>query len=134
MLLCAASFLAINYTVGYVKGVNNARSEATEILEIDREKIQQEAIENYKNSDKFLKDAYGKRTKIEEEAIKNYKNTDRFREDACIEVASNIRYTKTDYFLYKYMRSTDLNEYSELKEFYDSFLKRGWKKYKEDSK
>ena len=134
LFLCAASFLAIKYYVGYTKGLNKARSEATEILEIEREKIQQEAIENYKNSSQFLEDVNGKRTKIEEDAINSYKNSERFREDACKEVASNICYINTDYYLYKYMRSTDLNEYPDLKTFYDSYLKRGWKLYKESKK
>lgn len=134
IVLSVFMLLAANYSVAYMKGMNKARSEVTEILEIEREKIKEEAIAEYKLSTQFLRDANGKRADIRKQEIEAYKNTDDYLEDACKLVAQNIKYIKCGYYLHKYMQSSILNEYSEIKTFDEKYLKRGWQQYKDEQK
>jgi len=134
IILTVFIFLAVNYSFAYIKGINKARSEAIEILEEEREKIKEEAIEEYKLSEQFLKDANGKRADIKKREIEAYKNSDDYLEDACKLVAQNIQYTNCLYYLHKYMQSSTLNEYPKLKRFDDEYLKGGWQQYKNEQK
>lgn len=64
-----------------------------------------------------------------ENIIQSYKESRRFREDACKEVAANMSYIDTGYYLYKNMRSKDINKYPDLGKFYSSFLKSSYDDY-----
>ena len=90
IVLSVFMLLAANYSVAYMKGMNKARSEVTEILEIEREKIKEEAIEKYRNSTDFIKDAKIKIERIEEEAVNKYKDSNDFVIDGATYVANNF--------------------------------------------
>ena len=64
---------------------------------------------------------------IQDEAIAKYKRTLQFKQDACKEVAENISYTNTEYYLFKNIKKSDVKRYN-LEEFYQ-FLKSGAEQY-----
>ncbi len=131
IILTVAAICAYVYAQNYRDGTAIAEAKAVEALAAERAKFAKE-MEDEKVAMEI--EFSNREDKIREEAVESYKKTEQFREEACKEVALNIRYTNTEYYLYKYIRSTDLNEYSELNTFYNSFLKRGWNQYKKSQK
>ena len=131
IILTVAAICAYVYAQNYRDGTAIAEAKAVEALATERAKFAKE-MEDEKVAMEI--EFSNREDKIREEAVESYKKTEQFREEACKEVALNIRYTNTEYYLYKYIRSTDLNEYSELNTFYNSFLKRGWNQYKKSQK
>lgn len=65
---------------------------------------------------------------IRRTAVEQYKNSLSFRKDACKEVAENIGYTNVGYYLFAYIQKTDIKRYR-LDEFY-KFLKSSADQYK----
>lgn len=131
IILTVAAICAYVYAQNYRDGTAIAEAKAVEALAAERAKFAKEMEDERAEMEIEFSD---REEEIREEAVESYKKTDKFREDACKEVALNIRYTSTEYYLYKYMRSIDLDEYSELNTFYNSFLNKGWNQYKKSQK
>jgi hypothetical protein len=74
------------------------------------------------------------REDIRKKAVADYKASSEFREDACKEVAENIQKINTLHYLNKYIKSSTVNKYPELKTFYKDFIKSGDEEYKKSQK
>lgn len=105
IILVIASFGGVLYVANYRDGTEIAAAKAEEALVAEREKIAETAILKYKNSEQFI-------------------------EDSCKEVAENIIYLKYINYLNKYIKSKDINKYSQLEMFYKSYIKLGVAEYK----
>lgn len=87
-------------------------------------------VQNYRDGTAIAKAKAKEALAAEKEnIIQSYKESRRFREDACKEVAANMSYIDTGYYLYKNMRSKDINKYPDLGKFYSSFLKSSYDDY-----
>lgn len=105
IILVIASIGGVLYVANYRDGTEIAAAKAEEALVAEREKIAETAILKYKNSEQFI-------------------------EDSCKEVAENIIYLKYINYLNKYIKSKDINKYSQLEMFYKSYIKLGVAEYK----
>lgn len=105
LILVMASIGGVLFVANYRDGTEIAAAKAEEALVVEREKIAETAILKYKNSEQFI-------------------------EDSCKEVAENIIYLKYINYLNKYIKSKDINKYSQLEAFYRNYVKPGAAEYK----
>jgi molecular chaperone GrpE (heat shock protein) len=103
LLILLVALAGLAYTWKFHDGTKIAEARVAKILMREKEAIRQNAVEQYRNSLAF-------------------------HEDACKEVAENFNYTRTEYYLFKYINKSDIKRYR-LDDFY-KFLKRGSDQYK----
>ena len=131
LVLLAAAIGGYLYVQNYKDGTKIAETKAVEALALERAKFDEEIEIAWMKLDDEIE---SKKKQIEQEAISEYKNSVLYREDACKLVASNI--SKVDYlhYMYIYIKSDDIKKYSEVKSFYNDFIKRGHEQYKRNEK
>lgn len=93
-------------------------------------------VQNYKGGTKMAKAKAmevlsAEQAKIEQNAVEAYKNSVLYKEDACKVVAGNISKLEFIHYLYVFIRSEDIEKYPAISSFYNNYLSEGNKEYKE---
>ena len=127
IVLVGFACFGVLYIQNYRDGSKIAEAKAMEALAEERSKFEKEMVDAQKNLEAEL---YVQKTKIENDAILNYKNSEQFIEDSCKNVAENIKKLKYINYLNTYVRKEDIKTYPALKNFYQDFIKEGALEYK----
>ena len=127
IVLVGFACFGILYIQNYRDGSKIAEAKAVEALAEERSKFEKEMVDVKKNLEAEL---YVQKTKIENDAVLNYKNSEQFIEDSCKNVAENIKYLNYLNYLNIYIRSEDIKKYPSIKAFYQDFIKVGALEYK----
>lgn len=127
IIVLLAAICGLTYAQNYRDGTAIAEAKAVEALAAEREKFEEEMkIERYNLKTELAQE----RDQIEEDAINEYKESNVFREDASKFVAYNITTLDVGYYLYTYTKSEDIKSWPQIKEFYNKFLKGSYNEYK----
>ncbi len=127
IVLVGFACFGVLYIQNYRDGSKIAEAKAMEALAEERSKFEKEMVDAQKNLEAEL---YVQKTKIENDAILNYKNSEQYIEDSCKNVAENIKKLKYINYLNTYVRKEDIKTYPALKNFYQDFIKEGALEYK----
>ena len=127
IIVLVAAICGLTYAQNYRDGTAIAEAKAVEALAAEREKFEEE-MKTAKAD--FEIELYSQRIQLKNDAVLEYKESSQFTEDSCKNVAEHITKIAYLYYLNNYIHSEDIENYAELKSFYNDFIKRGANVYR----